>query len=179
MDNATYHNVAHEKCPTKSSTKSSTKRDMMAWLDNKGMVYDSSSLKAEIFQLIEKLNGRTIYKSDVLTEQHGRIILRLPLAHCELNPIELCWAQVKAYVATHNKTFKDLAHDGLKVVTANHWQRCCCHVWKVEEEYWQKMALLKKWKEISASQLILAHLMRVNPIQKVVLKMITSCNPCS
>ena len=102
--------------------------------------FERSRVKAEIFQLIEKLNGRTIYKSDVLTEQHGHIILRLPLAHCELNPIELYWAQVKAYVATHNKTFKDLAHDGLKVVTANHWQRCCCHVWKVVEEL-----LAKRW----------------------------------
>ena len=27
------------------------------------------------------------------------------LAHCELNPIELAWASVKGYVATHNQAF--------------------------------------------------------------------------
>ena len=30
-------------------------------------------------------------------------MLRLPVAHCELNPIELAWASVKGYVAKHNK----------------------------------------------------------------------------
>ncbi|CAH2086438.1 unnamed protein product [Euphydryas editha] len=34
------------------------------------------------------------------------IVLRLPPYHCELNHIELIWAQVKAYIGKNNKSFK-------------------------------------------------------------------------
>lgn len=33
-------------------------------------------------------------------------ICRLPLYHCELNPIKLEWLQVKGHVARNNKNFK-------------------------------------------------------------------------
>ena len=29
----------------------------------------------------------------------------MPVAHCELNPIELAWANVKEYIRKHNKQF--------------------------------------------------------------------------
>ena len=32
-------------------------------------------------------------------------VLQLPVAHCELNPIELVWAAVKGHVAKYNKHF--------------------------------------------------------------------------
>ena len=33
----------------------------------------------------------------------GHTVLRLPVAHCELNPIELAWTSIKGYIAKHNK----------------------------------------------------------------------------
>ena len=33
-------------------------------------------------------------------------IIRLPIKHCLLNPIELAWAQLKAYVRTINTLFR-------------------------------------------------------------------------
>ena len=47
---------------------------------------------------------RTVYKTDVVAEAVGHCVLRLSIAHCELNPIELIWAQVKGYAAKNNKT---------------------------------------------------------------------------
>ena len=52
----------------------------------------------------------------------GHEVVRLPVAHCELNPIELAWAQVKAYVRDHNRQFtltevERLVHEGFQVVT--------------------------------------------------------------
>ena len=32
-------------------------------------------------------------------------VVHLPVAHCELNPIELVWANAKEYVRKHNKKF--------------------------------------------------------------------------
>ena len=56
-----------------------------------------------------------------------QVNLRLPPFHCNLNPIELVWAQLKDYVARHNKTFKladvrQLVGEGLLEVTADRWQ---------------------------------------------------------
>ena len=32
-------------------------------------------------------------------------MVRLPVAHCELNPIEKAWSQVKGYVKESNKKY--------------------------------------------------------------------------
>ena len=35
----------------------------------------------------------------------GYEVVRLPVAHCELNPIEMAWSQVKGYVKRNNKRY--------------------------------------------------------------------------
>ena len=35
----------------------------------------------------------------------GHEVVRLPVGHCELNPIEMAWSQVKGYVKEHNKKY--------------------------------------------------------------------------
>ena len=35
----------------------------------------------------------------------GHEVICIPPHHCELNPIELCWSQVKRYIKEHNKEF--------------------------------------------------------------------------
>lgn len=44
------------------------------------------------------------YIIDKEANLHNKTVLRLPPYHCELNPIELVWAQVKTYVSGKNKT---------------------------------------------------------------------------
>ncbi|CAH4034426.1 unnamed protein product [Pieris brassicae] len=46
------------------------------------------------------------YVIDEMAKAAGVEVLRLPPYHCELNPIELVWADVKGYVARNNTTFK-------------------------------------------------------------------------
>jgi transposase len=41
-----------------------------------------------------------------MAKKEGHTVIRLPPYHCELNPIELVWSQVKGYVARNNTTFK-------------------------------------------------------------------------
>ena len=70
-------------------------------------------------------------------------MLHLPIAHCELNPIELAWASVKGYVAKHNKDFnmketERLTVDGFKHTTTDMWRNVCRHVVDVENGYTEK-----------------------------------------
>ena len=36
----------------------------------------------------------------------GHEVVRLPVAHCELNPIEMAWSQVKGHVKENNRKYK-------------------------------------------------------------------------
>lgn len=54
----------------------------------------------------------------------GHEVVRLPPYHCQYNPIELIWAQVKGKVAKNNTTFKfddfeKLLNDALDSVTVD------------------------------------------------------------
>ena len=77
----------------------------------------------------------------------GHEVLRLPVAHCELNPIELAWAQVKEYVRSHNQKFtltqvKKLVHEGISNITPLKWKKIIEHTRKkVEDHYWDKDGL--------------------------------------
>ena len=60
----------------------------------------------------------SIFKTDKIANLHGHEVLRTPVRHCELNPIELIWVQVKGFVAENNTTFrlkdvKELVYGGL------------------------------------------------------------------
>jgi hypothetical protein len=71
---------------------------------------------------------------------HGHEVLRTPVRHCELNPIELIWAQVKGFVAENNTTFrlkdvKELVYGGFGRITKEVWAKAEDHVLKIEKEY--------------------------------------------
>ena len=90
LDNAKYHNTVVEKVPTKSSRK----EDMRQWLTRHGIPFNPNDLKRDLLCLIKASNIRTKYKTDVIAEKFGHEVVRLPVARCELNPIEMAWATV-------------------------------------------------------------------------------------
>jgi hypothetical protein len=61
-------------------------------------------------------------------------LLMLPVAHPELNPIELMWSGIKKHVRNNNKTFnmkdiKPLAEDYRDIQDRkNHWMKCYKHM---------------------------------------------------
>ena len=97
-----------------------------------------------MLQLVRLHPIPTVYETDVAAEATGHSVLRLPIAHCELNPIELIWAQVKEYAARQNKKFTmaealKLSHEGIETVTPDKWAACVKHVVeKVEPHFWEK-----------------------------------------
>ncbi|CAH2095722.1 unnamed protein product [Euphydryas editha] len=96
LDNASYHSRRLEKTPTFAWKKDAIQN----WLRAKNIPFDDDEVKR---QLMEKVsNVKENFKSiviDQMAEQKGVTVLRLPPYHCEINPIELIWADIKGYVA--------------------------------------------------------------------------------
>lgn len=144
MDNAPYHSRKVERIPTTAWKKA----DIQEWLRTKCIAFDDSMIKAELLNIVKANKGEfNKYAVDELAALYGVTVLRLPPYHCELNPIELVWAQVKGYVARNNTTFKlvdlkRLLHEGLREVTPQKWADCITHTIKVEDEMFKLSHLI-------------------------------------
>jgi transposase len=57
-----------------------------------------------LYEKIKQKKTPVVYQTDKIDNLHGHEVLRTPVRHCELNPIELIWAQVKGFVAKNNTT---------------------------------------------------------------------------
>ena len=139
MDNASYHSRRKEEYPVKSWRK----KKLAEWLEQKSIPYPEKALKSEIWAIVEHNRPSTPeYVVDELASQAGHEVVRLPVAHCELNPIEMAWAQVKHYNKTHTTQFtltemERLTHEAFQVVTPERWSSLVAHVEvKVEDHYW-------------------------------------------
>lgn len=134
MDNATYHSRKMEKIPTTTSRKI----EMQTWLKTKNIHYDEEMVRSELLHLV-RLN-KDLYNEhviDKMAKDCNKTVLRLPPYHCELNPIELVWAQIKNEVASKNTTFKlanvkILLLQAVQNVAVENWKKCVEHVIKEE-----------------------------------------------
>ena len=83
------------------------------------------------------------YVIEEMAKAAGHEVVRIPPYHCELNPIELCWSQVKVYLKEYNKEFtltavKCLTYEGFNKVGAAEWKKNIEHVKrKAEDYYWE------------------------------------------
>ncbi|KAJ8975043.1 hypothetical protein NQ317_004078 [Molorchus minor] len=82
--------------------------------------YFDNLIKKELLA-IENLRKQSFMKYAVedIAEKHSVTVLCTPPYHCELNPIELIWAQVKGFE-----------------VTPENWRKPVHHVIKEEEKMW-------------------------------------------
>ncbi|KAJ4451636.1 hypothetical protein ANN_03105 [Periplaneta americana] len=134
MDNASYHSVELNKAPV-----SSTKKEMQAWLRYHNIPYDPCYTKPVLYDIVKRSKDRfRTYEIDTVAVQHGHTVLRLPPYHCDFNPIELIWAQVKSDVAKHNTDFKisktkELFEAALGKITPENWNSACEHVRYIED----------------------------------------------
>uniref|UniRef100_V5GNK6 Tc1-like transposase DDE domain-containing protein n=1 Tax=Anoplophora glabripennis TaxID=217634 RepID=V5GNK6_ANOGL len=138
MDNASYHSRQTERTPTTAWRKA----DIIQWLSGKNISFETNMVKKELLTLVNLNKDQKKYVIDEMATNRQITVLRLPPYHCELNPIELVWAQVKGDVARNNTTFKlsdvkILLKNSLERVTADNWQRCIHHVQKEEEKMWE------------------------------------------
>jgi len=103
VDNVSYHNVQLNRHPTSNARKG----EILFWLDKHGVRYSSDMTKAELYELVKmhKPQNET-FAIDCLLAEHGHTVIRLPLYHSALNPIEKIWGVVKTRIAAKNVTFK-------------------------------------------------------------------------
>ncbi|CAH2099708.1 unnamed protein product [Euphydryas editha] len=136
MDNAPYHSRRLERIPSMIWLKS----DIQKWLTEKGIPFQPSMLKRNLIDLVKPEKYKYMaYVIDTHAEKNNIEVLRLPPYHCELNPIEMIWGQVKGYVAGKNTTFKmadlkKLLEEALQLITPAAWPKCINHVIKEEKK---------------------------------------------
>lgn len=135
MDNASFHSTLLEKNPTSSWRKEAIRE----WLVKKGVQLCDSMLKVELYDLAKTLcSGKKTYRIDTLAAKARHRVIRLPPYHCQYNPIELIWAQVKTYIAKRS-TFKvaeekPLVEEALGNVTPENWKQAVKHAENLQEQ---------------------------------------------
>ena len=92
---------------------------MVEWLTAHNVEHDP---KSNLFDIIRQMQPDKKCKTDVAAGEVEMDVLRLPVGHCELNPIELVWANVKHYAAANNRDFtmveiERLSKEGIHQVT--------------------------------------------------------------
>ncbi|KAJ4449312.1 hypothetical protein ANN_00710 [Periplaneta americana] len=117
---------------------------MQAWLRYHNIPYDPCYTKPVLYDIVKRSKDRfRTYEIDTAAVQHGHTVLRLPPYHCDFNPIELIWTQVKSDVAKHNTDFKirktkELFEAALEKITPENWSSVCEHVRYIEDFYRSK-----------------------------------------
>lgn len=134
MDNASYHSRQVEKSPTSSWKKA----DIKNWLMQKGVAVSDDLSKAELYEMTKNFRmDRKRYVADAIAKEAGHIVVRLPPYHCQYNPIELIWAQVKTYITKRNKfkmvDLKPLVKEAMSAVTPENWKKAVKHAEELQE----------------------------------------------
>lgn len=139
MDNASYHSVQTDKCPTSTTRKA----DIQKWLRDHDIPFEDDLLRPQLLALAKIHKPEPTYLIDNIVREYGHEVLRLPLYHPDLNAIELIWSQVKQIVASRNMTHR--INDVLQITTeafedteTSRCENACKHTDKCEEQYRSK-----------------------------------------
>jgi len=140
MDNASYHSTLAENYPKSSSRK----LDVQKWLTDKNFSYSPLETLIELKIKVKNTMPREkSYHLDEVALKRGHEVIRLPPYHCQYNPIQLIWAQLKNQVSKKNNTFKmvdieRLTHEALDSVTVHDWEKCVRHAESLQTKDYEK-----------------------------------------
>ena len=112
-------------------------------LHNTNIPFSATDTKKVLYENIKQKKTPVVYKTDKIANLHGHEVIRTPVRHCEHNPTESIWAQVKGFVAKNNTTFrlkdvKELTYAAFRKITKDVWTKAEEHVVKIEKEYCKK-----------------------------------------
>ena len=100
IDNASYHSRNTDDLPVSKWKKS----QFQDWLKVHKIPFRSDALRTELWMLCKIHRATNTSKVvDNIAKRYGHEVLRLPPYHCDLNAIELIWADEKNFVARENK----------------------------------------------------------------------------
>ena len=150
LDRATYHTVLddEDRKPVMAWNKARLIDSIKRWggaPDNWPLTWAQQKTKHQLLDHAKKIYPTPKYKIQKIAdkfEQEGFSIkiLFLPVAHPELNPIEMVWAFIKRTVASENMSFKlshveQLTLEQVQVVTAAQFSKYYEHTRKEEDKY--------------------------------------------
>lgn len=152
MDNASYHS----RCAKKTPASNWRKADIQEWLKDQHVEYDPDMRKVELLELVRPLRQKREYVLDNLAQDAGHEVIRLPPYHCDLNPIEMIWAHMKAYVRQRNTSgrledVERLLRKSQDVIDEDLWRNCCRHVMKLEQQYWRDDGMMEDIEPVVVS----------------------------
>ena len=154
MDNAPYHSRVANKAPTSASRKS----EVVEWLKSRNITFSTDMRRPELYSLVKLHKPQvTSYVIDKKASELGFKIIRLPPYHCNYNPIELVWANLKKYVSARNTTFKIndvqcLFMEAVNSFSTDAWRKCVEHVKKEIDSDWTNEGL----DDISVQELVIS-----------------------
>ena len=137
IDNASYHS---RNADDVSKWKKSRFQD---WLKDHKIPFRPDALRTELWMLCKIHRATNTSKViDNIANRDGHEVLRLPTYHCDLNAIELIWADEKNFVACENKemtlkSVEKLFRKRRAEITAEMCKKCVEHVEHVELSYWK------------------------------------------
>ena len=150
LDNAPYHSRRKECLPTTSWKK----QQISEWLESKNIPFEDGMLKKEMLEIVHRYKPQyNKYIIDEMANNDNKTVLRIPPYHCELNAIELVWAQIKGYVGARNRSYKlkdvkTLLEEAITKVTPDEWNKCVRHVIeKVENVMWKLDNIMEEREE--------------------------------
>ena len=107
------------------------------WLKENKVNFPSDTLRSELWVLCKR------HWNEKVAKKYGMEVLRLPSYHCELNAIELIWADEKNFVARENKEVT-IFRKRREEISAETCKNCIKHARFVEEEYWKTDRIMDK-----------------------------------
>ncbi|CAF4100217.1 unnamed protein product [Rotaria sp. Silwood1] len=124
----------------KPPKRSWRKDQIQRWLDEHNIKYDVKLKKSELLEIAFANIPPKRYKTNAAANAFNVELIRLPIKHCTLNPIELAWAQLKAYVRTHNTNFRlndirSFCQEYIAALDDETSRQFLDHVRKVEEQF--------------------------------------------
>ena len=147
IDNAPHHSRRLEPVPTMSSRK----QVVQDWLTTHGNQHPENCLKRELYAIIEANKLTPKYAVDEMAKTAGHKVVRLPLYHCELNPIEKRYIKENNYLFTQSAV-KELTYKGFDQVTPEQLKKLIDHVRpEFEDRYWHDDGLQEGIDEFSIS----------------------------
>ena len=139
IDNASYHSRNADDFPVSKWKKS----QFQDWLKDHKIPFRPDALRTELWMLCKIHRATNTSKViDNIAKRYGHEVLRLPPYHCDLNTIELIWADEKNFVARENKemtleSVEKLFRRRRADITAEMCKKCVEHVEHVELSYWK------------------------------------------
>jgi transposase len=105
LDNASYHNIKTEETVVPNFNQ--RKAVLQDYLSKHNIPFQPlETKKNQLYKKIKFKKPLSVFKTDKIANLHGHEVLRITVHHCELNPIELIWEQIKRLVAENNTPFR-------------------------------------------------------------------------